>query len=158
MSSILKVDTIQNTGGTTGLTIDSSGRALRPVIPFGQASLGNSPVAATAKIGLEYNIVSGGGLTVDQTNDRMIVPVAGLYQIGFTHLTDAQTHTVGIEMRKNGTTIEGSRTQVKGQTYVNIGLNMLISLEANDYIEWWSQSGTVHNNTTYNNMFCYLIG
>ena len=26
MSSILKVDTIQNTGGTTGLTIDSSGR------------------------------------------------------------------------------------------------------------------------------------
>ena len=25
MSSILKVDTIQNTGGTTGLTIDSSG-------------------------------------------------------------------------------------------------------------------------------------
>ena len=36
MSSILKVDTIQNTGGTTGLTIDSSGRVLKPVIPFGQ--------------------------------------------------------------------------------------------------------------------------
>ena len=33
MSSILKVDTIQNTGGTTGLTIDSSGRALQPAKP-----------------------------------------------------------------------------------------------------------------------------
>ena len=34
MSSILKVDTIQNTGGTTGLTIDSSGRLvfLNPII------------------------------------------------------------------------------------------------------------------------------
>ena len=158
MSSILKVDEIQNTGGTTGLTIDSSGRALRPVIPFGQASMGNAAVSATNKIGLEYNIVSGGGLTVDQTNDRMIVPVAGLYQIGFTHLTDNLTSTVGIEMRKNGTTIQGGKTQVKGQTYVSIGLNMIISLEANDYIEWWAVDGTVHNNTTYNNMFCYLIG
>ena len=30
MSSILKVDEIQNTGGTTGLTIDSSGRMKLP--------------------------------------------------------------------------------------------------------------------------------
>ena len=30
MSSILKVDTIQNSSGTTGLTIDNSGRVLNP--------------------------------------------------------------------------------------------------------------------------------
>ena len=33
MSSILKVDTIQNTGGATGLTIDSSGRVNAPALP-----------------------------------------------------------------------------------------------------------------------------
>ncbi len=33
MSSVLKVDTIQNTAGTSALTIDSSGRVNRGVIP-----------------------------------------------------------------------------------------------------------------------------
>jgi len=38
MSSILKVDTIQNTGGTTGLTIDSNGRlgVSNPIIFYGR--------------------------------------------------------------------------------------------------------------------------
>ena len=158
MSSILKVDTIQNTGGTTGLTIDSSGRLLKPVIPFGQASTGASPVTGGNKLTLDSNIISGGGLTVDQTNERMIVPVAGLYRIGFTHLTNSSTDTVGIEMRKSGTRIEGSRTQVKGQTYVGLSSHMLVSLAVNDYIEWWVDTGTVHNNSTYNNMYVYLVG
>lgn len=33
MTGIIKVDTIQNNGGTTGLTIDSSGRVLTPARP-----------------------------------------------------------------------------------------------------------------------------
>lgn len=33
MTGILKVDTIQSSGGTTGLTIDSSGRVLTPARP-----------------------------------------------------------------------------------------------------------------------------
>tara|TARA_B100000963_G_scaffold170223_1_gene148119 strand:- start:214 stop:690 length:477 start_codon:yes stop_codon:yes gene_type:complete len=158
MSSILKVDTIQNTGGTTGLTIDSSGRVLHPVIPFGQASTGVSAVTGGNKLTLDSNIISGGGLTVDTTNERMIVPVAGLYRIGYSHLTDNLTTTVGVEMRKNGTRIDGSRTQVKGQTYVGLTVHMLASLAVNDYIEWWVDTGTVHNNSIYNNMYVYLIG
>jgi len=158
MSSILKVDTIQNTGGTTGLTIDSAGRMLKPVIPFGQAGMAGGAISAGNKLTLDSNISSGGGLTVDQTNERMIAPVAGLYKIGFTHLADNTTSTVGVEMRKNGTRIEGSRTQVKGHTYQHLGSNLLITLAVNDYIEWWVDTGTVHNNPAYNNMYVYLIG
>ena len=33
MTGILKVDTIQSSGGTTGLTIDSSGRMFTPARP-----------------------------------------------------------------------------------------------------------------------------
>jgi hypothetical protein len=158
MSSILKVDEIQNTGGTTGLTIDNAGRLLKPVIPFGQASLGASAISSGAKITLDNNISSGGGLTVDQTNERMIVPVAGLYAAGFHHLTDSNTNTVSIEMRKNGTRIDGSRTQTKGNTYIGLSVSLIISLEVSDYIEWWSDTGIVHNNHIYNNMYVYLIG
>ena len=60
MSSILKVDTIQNTGGTTGLTIDSSGAILRPVLPYGQASKGGSAQSPTNKITIGTNVISGG--------------------------------------------------------------------------------------------------
>ena len=158
MSSILKVDTIQNTGGTTGLTIDSAGRLLKPNLPFGQASLGGSTISSGSKITLDNNVISGGGLTVDQTNERMIVPVAGLYACGYHHLTDNNTNTLGIEMRKNGTLINGSRTQTKGNTYIGLSASIIISLEVNDYIEWWSNTGIVHNNNTYNNMYLYLLG
>ena len=158
MSSVLKVDEIQNTAGTSALTIDSSGVIKRPVIPFGQAATGGSPITSGNKITLDSSIISGGGLTVDTTNERMIVPVAGLYRIGFNHLTNNLTGTVGVEMRKNGTRIDGSRTQVKGQTYVGLTVHMLASLAVNDYIEWWVDTGTVHNNSTYNSMYVYLVG
>ena len=39
MSSILKVDTIQNTGGTTGLTIDRTGGMLTPDMPAIKATV-----------------------------------------------------------------------------------------------------------------------
>ena len=154
----LEVDTIKNTSGTTALTIDSAGRLLKPVLPFGQASVSSSPISSGSKITLDLNIISGGGLTVDQTNERMIVTDAGLYAAGYHHLTDSNTNTVGIEMRKNGTLIPGSRTQTKGNTYIGLSASILISLEVNDYIEWWSEIGIVHNNNTYNTMYLYLIG
>ena len=157
MSSILKVDTIQNTGGTTGLTVDSSGRILKPVIPFGQAS-SNAKTTATTIVNLNTHVISGGGVTVDQTNNRMIVPVAGLYKIGYTHLADVANY-VEIIMRKNGSNINGGRAQT-GTThqYGEFGHHMLISLAANDYIDWYCQAGTTHINNNYNNHYVYLLG
>ena len=157
MSSILKVDTIQNTGGTTGLTIDSAGRLLKPVIPFGQAS-SNAKTTATNIVNLNSHVISGGGVTVDQTNNRMIVPVAGLYKIGFTELTDIHGY-VEIIMRKNGSLINNARAQTyPGAAYSYFGHHMVISLAANDYIDWYCNAGTTHNNNNYNNHYVYLLG
>ena len=157
MSSILKVDTIQNTGGTTGLTIDSAGRMLKPVIPFGQAS-STAKTTATNVVNLNTYVLSGGGVTVDQTNNRMIVPVAGLYKIGFTELTDVAAY-VEIIMRKNGSNINGARAQTgTSHQYGEFGHHMVISLAANDYIDWYCNAGTTHNNQHYNNHYVYLLG
>ena len=159
MSSILKVDTIQNSSGTTGLTIDNSGAILKPVIPYGQASKSGSAQTATAKITLDGNVISGGGLTVDTTNDRMIVPIAGLYAIGFTQLTDSTSTNTEVHMRKNGNQISGSSSQTHaGNDYATLSQHMVIELSANDYIEWWVAAGAVHNNSQYNNHYVYLLG
>ena len=159
MSSILKVDTIQNTGGTTGLTIDSSGAILKPVLPYGQASKGGSPQTPTNKITIRNNVISGGGLTVDTTNDRMIVPIAGLYAIGFTQLTDSTNTNTEVHMRKNGTQISGTSSQTHaGNSYATLSMHFIIELAANDYIEWWVAAGAVHNNVNYNNHYVYLLG
>ena len=155
--SILKVDSIQNTGGTTGLTIDNNGRVLKPVIPFGQAS-SNAKTTNGNVVNLNSHILSGGGLTVDQTNNRMIVPVAGLYKIGFTELTDVAAY-VEVLMRKNGSNINGGVAQTgTSHQYGELGHHMVISLEANDYIDWYCNAGTTHNNTQYNNHYVYLLG
>jgi hypothetical protein len=159
MSSILKVDTIQNTGGTTGLTIDSSGAILKPVIPYGQASKSGSAQSPTNKITLDGNVISGGGLTVDTTNDRMIVPIAGLYAIGFTQLTDSTNTNTEVHMRKNCNQISGTSSQTHaGNSYATLSMHFIIELAANDYIEWWVAAGAVHNNINYNNHYVYLLG
>ncbi len=158
--SVLKVDSIQNTGGTTALTIHSTGAILKPVIPYGQASKGGSTQTPTNKITIRNNVISGGGLTVDTTNDRMIVPIAGLYAIGFTQLTDSTNTNTEVHMRKNGSTIAGSSSQTHaGNSYATLSQHMVIELSANDYIEWWIASqGAVHNNSQYNNHYVYLLG
>jgi len=159
MSSVLKVDAIQNTAGTSALTIDSSGAILKPVLPYGQASGPSSVTAATNKIELSANVVSGGGLTVDQTNERMIVPVAGLYAIGFVHLVNNTAAQTEVNMRKNGSLILGTSTQSDANSqYGGLAVHHIIELAASDYIEWWVTAGAVHNNTNYSNMYTYLLG
>jgi uncharacterized membrane protein len=155
----LEVDTIKNTSGTTSLTIDSSGRVLKPVIPYGQASKGGSAQSPTNKITISTNVLSGGGLTVDTTNHRMIVPIAGLYAIGFTQLTDSTSANTEVHMRKNGSQISGSSSQTQSSAdYATLSQHMVIELSANDYIEWWVAAGAVHNNSQYNNHYVYLLG
>jgi len=156
--SVLKVDSIQNTGGTTALTIHSTGAILKPVIPYGQGSKAGSAQTPTNKLTIDSNVLSGGGLTVDQTNHRMIVPIAGLYAIGFTQLTDNTNTNTEVHMRKNGNLIAGSSAQTHGGSYGGLSQHMVIELAANDYIEWWVAAGAVHNNSQYNSMHVYLLG
>tara|TARA_B100000963_G_scaffold355267_1_gene373181 strand:- start:585 stop:1073 length:489 start_codon:yes stop_codon:yes gene_type:complete len=156
-NTIQGVQNIKYDASTTAMTIDSSGRVLKPVIPFGQAS-SNAKTTATNIVNLNTHVISGGGVTVDQTNNRMVVPVTGLYQIGFTELTDVAAY-VEIIMRKNGSNINGARAQTgTSHQYGEFGHHMLISLAANDYIDWYCQAGTTHNNSEYNNHYVYLIG
>ena len=87
MTGIIKVDEIQNNGGTTGLTIDSSGRVNQPALPaffaLGTASgyqactTSNSVISEWSTSGTGY--FSQGGLT--HSSGVVTVPVAGVYEV-----------------------------------------------------------------------------
>lgn len=84
MTGILKVDTIQSGGGTTGLTIDSSGRLLKPAQPRFRAT-GNSGWFSLATTGqwetvTDFNVEDFDvGGCFNTTNSQFTVPVSGVY-------------------------------------------------------------------------------
>ena len=93
MASTLKVNTIQHTGGTTGMTIDSSGRVTtstnRPAFVARRTS------GSSTGIIIFDTVLLNQGSHYDNSNGRFTAPIAGLYSFSFnvlsavsnTHLT-----------------------------------------------------------------------
>ena len=83
MTSILKVDSIQNAAGTAAMTIDSSGRVLQPAKPAWRASIATNQVvniSANTTVNwtaLDFDI----GNNFDLSNNYYTIPVTGLYHI-----------------------------------------------------------------------------
>ena len=91
MTSIIKVDQIQNTSGTTGLSIDGSG-FVAPKVPLFQVVL-TSDQTVTSNVVTKVDWSAHGTVTVDNTsawdssNERWVPQTAGWYsvsgQLGF---------------------------------------------------------------------------
>jgi len=113
MSSILKVDTIQNTGGTTGLTIDSSGRVLNPNVIAWFVNKTSSQTASGADELVTWNTVTlnqGSGFQTSGGNaNKFVAPVHGIYFSGGTFLTPSDTNTNDIMVKHNSTTVIRTR-------------------------------------------------
>ena len=87
MTSILKVDSIQNAAGTAAMTIDDSGRVMRSVIPSFFAYLGigdatDQNYTAPTKVTFDAERYDNGNC-FDLPNSKFIAPVTGLYQINW---------------------------------------------------------------------------
>ena len=88
MTSILKVNQIQNTAGTTALTVDSSGRVTLPNRPHAMVDFGGSAyVSKSAGIIALDNAVINVGNHYDTTAYKFTCPVSGLYRVEFAGLT-----------------------------------------------------------------------
>ena len=101
MSSVLKVNEIQNTGGTTALTIDSSGFVL-PKVPTFQARLSASVTHSNTtwtKVAFDVEDWDNAGWYDNTTNYRFTPLVAGYYQ--FT-ITLSQSDGSGDQIRSIG--------------------------------------------------------
>ena len=152
MASTLKVDTIQHTGGTTALTIDSTGRILQPAKPSWKITGRTS----SATIGINNSSVfqfaatdfAVGGVTVTNTFSRVTVPVAGKYWVktiinqgGPGANTEVRYFTTSIN--KNGSSVvqqlQGLQSITdgwgSGNSYHVTQAETIVDLAAGDYLE-----------------------
>ena len=92
MTSIIKVNNIQNSSGTSALTIDGSGTVLTPQRPafsvrgynsaFREGSVNGVTLHANAQIIYNWqSVVINRGSAFNNTTGIYTVPVAGLYQL-----------------------------------------------------------------------------
>jgi hypothetical protein len=144
MASTLKVNTIAHTGGTTALTTDSSGRVFRSNIPQWFASFSAQSGVDYAgdwnKLQFvkdtEYGIPASSDF--DDTNNRYVAPVAGLYWHSWSIRADGFSGGyIHCESRKNNNSMSKYRsiTGGAGTNYESIGCQGIVYLGVGDYIE-----------------------
>jgi len=142
MTSVLKVDNIQNSSGTSALTIDSGGRILTPARPV----FGATQYSANGSIfgnGTISNLVTGiqwGDVAVNQgnhfnnTTGIFTCPVAGIYSVFFNlnYRTTAGTFT-GAHVCLNGD-LKAQSWSGTTDSYDNAVINILLNCSENDEI------------------------
>ena len=113
MTSILKVTEIQDpTNSNTALTIDSSGRVLKSVIPYAFVNFANtgSYVSKSADSILDFSVaVENDGNHYNTSTYKFVCPVAGLYKVEVSTLTQTNGDAYSINPVRNS---GGSAVQV----------------------------------------------
>lgn len=138
MASKLGVETISHTNNTTALEIDSSGRVTQPKVP---ACTGNFTSITTTQSGNTIcgldtsaaNSFSNGGLTIDTTNHKLIVPVAGVYRFSAQRLTSG-TSGIYFQILHEGSNI--AQAYASGPDHTDMTVATLIDCAANDEIQF----------------------
>mgnify|MGYP003109624157 FL=1 len=159
--STLKVDTIQHSGGTTGLTIDSSGRILTPARPMFFARM-NSLTSADSVVKFD-DIQINVGSCYDSSTGRFTASVTGFYWYGFNVLSDNDgTDSYGsVSIRKNGTIYATSQFRTELDNDFNGLVTGIISLSSGDYIDCHTSLkayGENSSNRVHTHGGAYLIG
>ena len=133
----LKVNTVQDTTGTTAMTIDSSGRVFKSVTPRfsvyrgGSEQFVNTSDSSTVGVAITWATaeVNNGGANFDLSNDRFQAPATGMYRFDFSVLVGLLVPSSGVNwctliLTKNGST----GTRIAGTPYT--------------YFEAYNASGT----------------
>ena len=172
----LNVPTIKDSSGTnTAMTIDSTGRILTPARPaFFVAQDSSSTSAYTGAI--NFNTVhTNVGSHFDISNDRFVVPIAGIYNFNFSALgcnssggQVAAQSAVKVQLERSTNT--GSSYTVFTHSYAyfnsttsypNMACSGTIELTSGDYIRVNVANGYLYgdNSGTYDIRFSgFLVG
>ena len=107
MSSILKVDAIQNTAGTSALTIDSDGRPLTPARPAFKAYsslIGWQTFGGIGFVKMPFNSVQHNiGTNYDTSNYKFVAPCNGVYYF-YSQFYHAGNSAGQMAIKENGST------------------------------------------------------
>ena len=161
MTSIIKVDNIQNSSGTSALSIDSNGVVTRPVIPAWRVTAKHDDRTASGASAVEWTTITDnndnrryllGGVTqggTNPSNHEFTVPVTGLYQINVNMRVDeVGTGYVYMLLQVNNSTVSDGYS-IEGTpsgSYQTMNISEVYYLEANDTVQ--VQVGT-QSDTSY---------
>jgi len=160
MASILKVNTIQDaTNSNTAMTIDTSGRVLKPTTPHFHVGKSDGHVGASTTIVWNY-VVRDTESAYSTSTGKYTVPLTGVWWFGVTALAN-NTDFIEIAMKEDGTQIFNSRSRDDGNTvsssatisaayYATAGVEIAINTQADS-----SMYGT---GSVYSFWTGYLIG
>ena len=160
-----KVNTIKHTGGTTSMTIDSSGRVLQPARPMFHAN-GTSTSwvifsnGSWTKLVIDQTPTVNVGGHYDNTNSKFVAPVAGVYHFYYKVYGRVQSGGAAStywqsRFQKNNGGIAGYGSHIMAYQYTVGGTDEIatysanISLAANDEITVHAQSAGSHNGEYY---------
>ena len=83
--SVLKVDSIQNTGGTTALTLDSNGFVIPKAVAFSVYKSGNQSLSSGTWTEVSWDVEEFDTAGFFNTSNSRFTPqIAGYYQINFS--------------------------------------------------------------------------
>ena len=157
MASELKVNTISHTGGTTAMTINSSGLVLpKSLILQAIATNTDQSISADTDTKIEWEtVVVDTGSYWDSTNHRYTPSVAGYYLCSGTIRSSGNSVSKKqITWRKNGSSLIEARYQLTGDYLTSNNLpapTTLIQLNGSgDYIEIWFKSEEAMDVSTSN--------
>ena len=173
MASELHVDAIKHSGGTSALTIDSSGRVLQPSVPAFRVSLtSDQGISSTGDHDIEWNE----GTTSESDNNFtqggfswssgvVTVPIAGVYSFSVVLRVDSvgSGYLVGKLMKNDDQSNNSEAYIIDGSppyNYTNLTGTTVFKCNANDNIRMAITSSadtsyTVQNQSTFSG---HLIG
>jgi len=165
MSSILKVDEIQNTGGATGLTIDSSGRMKLPnqiVFAAKTVNSSNGTVTSTYNTNLLFTtIASNDGNHFNNSTGYFTCPVAGNYECFMNVNYHDSNDWMGLYLLHNNSLVVHSwKKNVTNYEYLTNVVHAIISCSASDTLSfaWRNNYVKPSTNDNYNNCFIRFLG
>lgn len=161
-ASEIKIDTIKNATGTAAMAIDSAGRVVMPARPM--FNVGRGTPSGVINTGTSYVnfaadiITSNIGNHYNSTLHRFVCPVDGVYSFHFYTIFASMTNG-GIMFKVNGSTVAIAHCTNATANWNTVTLPLVTSISANDYVEafWDSQNGNFHS-SPYCKFYGYLVG
>lgn len=162
----LAANTIKHTGGTTGMTIDSGGRILKPTQVFVRAT-GNSTrhhqTSANTEQALNYVENDDNTNAFNPTGGIFTAPVAGRYFVHYYSSMKSNTSYIQLYVKHNGTIVATDYNELPNANadwschQVTIVLNMAV----NDTVQPFMVSGGTNAYALelyYRGCSIYLLG
>ena len=171
MASEIGVQTIQHTNGTDAMTIDSSGRVLKPQAPAFMISLtsgqaftaANSWTTISNMVDSDTNAFTQGGMSL--SSGVITVPVAGVYHFSTNIRIDGigSSYFWVMISKNNSSTADYNHTSIDGtpdSSYITFSASGLYKLSANDTVrvKVYSGADTSYTANTHSHFSGFLVG